>query len=167
MTNNRPGSIHILNSIGVIRTPYINNAPYQPVKDVKGEFRIVLKKEFTEGLKQLASFKYIFVVFYLDKIIRSKLLTVKPDWAEGIEVGVFASRSPDRPNPIGISIVQIKKIEGNVIRISGMDAFDMTPVLDIKPYLSELDSKDDANLGWVDSLDDKEHLALHIKGIPH
>jgi tRNA-Thr(GGU) m(6)t(6)A37 methyltransferase TsaA len=82
-------------------------------------------------------------------------------------VGVFASRSPTRPNPIGLSVVRIKRIEGNVIHVSGLDVFDGTPLLDIKPYIDELDVKKDANLGWVGDMDDPEHLALHIQGVPH
>ena len=84
-----------------------------------------------------------------------------------MEVGLFASRSPVRPNPIGLSIVRLKRIEGNVVYTSGLDVFDGTPLLDIKPYIKGLDSKDDANYGWIKELDDKDHLLLHIKGIPH
>ena len=80
---------------------------------------------------------------------------------------MFASRSPDRPNNIGISIVRVKGIVNNEIFIFGLDAFDGTPMIDIKPYINDLDVKHDANYGWVDDLEDKEHLILHIKGIPH
>ena len=154
--------------IGVIRTPYIDNAPYQPVDNDKGDFRIVLDSAYRDGLADLSSFNYIYTIYYIDRLTRTPSMSVSPSWVPGIKVGLFASRSPNRPNPIGISIVRIKKIVNNEIFTSGLDVFDNTPLLDIKPYLKDLDSKDDANYGWLDDLDsNKEHLLLHIKGIPH
>ena len=94
-------------------------------------------------------------------------MIVSPPWAEGKRVGVFSSRSPLRPNPIGLSVVRVKSIVENRIYTSGLDVFDGTPLLDIKPYIKDLDSKTDANYGWVEEMDDMEHLVLHIKGIPH
>jgi len=163
----KPKNYHILNSIGIIQSPYINTAPYQPLNEDDGEFALILDKEYTQGLKLLDSFTYIYVIFYLDKTIRTKDLEISPPWANKQKVGVFASRSPNRPNPIGLSVVKIKKIVDNVIYISGIDAFNGTPILDIKPYLDELDAKKDANFGWVNKEKDSNHLALHIKGIPH
>ena len=155
-------------SIGVIRTPYIDNAPYQPIDEDKGEFRIVLKQKYTEGLLDLDSFRYIYVIYYIDRVRHSLSMTASPPWTPGTKVGLFASRSSVRPNPIGISIVRIKKKVNNEIFTSGLDVFDNTPLLDIKPYVKDLDSKDDANYGWLDYLEsNKEHLLLHIKGIPH
>jgi len=94
-------------------------------------------------------------------------MLVTPPWANGKQVGVFASRSPVRPNSIGISVVLVKRIDNNEIFISGLDAYDGTPLLDIKPYINDLDVKYDANYGWIEGPEDKEHLLLHIKGIPH
>jgi len=154
--------------IGTIKTPYIDSAPYQPVDEDKGEFRIVLDDECVGGLLGLDSFRYIYVIYYINRLTGRLSMVVSPPWNSGEKVGLFASRSPARPNPIGISIVRVKKIVGNEIFTSGMDVFNNTPLLDIKPYLKKLDSKDDANYGWVDSLDgDDEHLLLHIKGVPH
>src|SRR4030042_6379752 len=96
--------------IGVIQTPYINNAPYQPLKDDQGEFRIVLEKEYTEGLSDLCTFCYIYVIYYIHRLTRKPVMIESPDWTHGTKVGLFASRSPARPNPIGISIVRIKEI---------------------------------------------------------
>jgi tRNA (Thr-GGU) A37 N-methylase len=102
----RNESLHVLKNIGVLCTPYVSEAPYQPVKDEKSDFSIVLNKKYADGLKLLNTFKYIYVVYYLDKVIRGNDLLVSSPWAKDIKVGVFASRSPDRPNPIGISIVE-------------------------------------------------------------
>jgi tRNA-Thr(GGU) m(6)t(6)A37 methyltransferase TsaA len=157
-----------LQQIGVIRTPYSDNAPYQPVDEDEGEFRIVVDEKYVDGLVDLDSFRYIYVIYYIHRLTRSPSMIVSPRWTLGTKVGLFASRSAVRPNPIGISIVRIKKIVNNEILTSGLDVFDSTPLLDIKPYIKDLDSKNDANYGWLDDLDsNKEHLLLHIKGIPH
>ncbi len=154
--------------IGVIKTPYIDNAPYQPVNESKGDFRIVLNSEYKEGLLKLKSFRYMYVIYYVHRVKRKSSMVVTAPWAAGAKIGLFASRSPVRPNPIGLSIVRIRKIINNEIITSGLDAFDGTPVLDIKPYVKDLDSKTDANYGWLNGLGgDKEHLFLHIKGVPH
>ena len=158
--------------IGTIRTPYIDRAPYQPIDEDKGDFRIVVDEDYAGGLLDLDRFRYIYVIYYIDRlgdsIMKNLSMIVNPSWSLGTRVGLFASRSPRRPNPIGISIVRVKKIVGNEIFTSGLDVFDGTPLLDIKPYVKDLDSKTDANYGWIDDLgSDKDHLLLHIKGIPH
>ena len=153
--------------IGIIKTPYLDAAPYQPITNDKNEFIVEVNEEYLEGLKNLEEFKFIYLVFHLNKIEKKADMTISPPWAEGKEIGLFSSRSPNRPNPIGLSIVSIKKIDGNKIYTSGIDAFNNTPLLDIKPYIKNLDSKSDADYGWINSTEDEEHLALHIKGIPH
>ena len=156
-----------LKQIGVIRTPYTDNAPYQPVEEDEGDFRIVVEPQYTDGLYQLARFRYIYVIYYTHRIKRELSMIVSPPWTGGVKIGVFASRSPVRPNYIGLSIVRIKRIINNEISTSGLDVFDGTPVLDIKPYIKDLDAKSDANYGWIEEMNDHEHLLLHIKGIPH
>jgi len=156
-----------LKQIGVIRTPYTDNAPYQPVEEDEGDFRIVVEPQYTDGLSKLAGFRYIYVIYYIHQVKRELSMMVSPPWTGGVKVGVFASRAPVRPNCIGLSIVRIKRIINNEILTSGLDVFDGTPVLDIKPYVKDLDAKSDANYGWIKKMDDHEHLLLHIKGIPH
>lgn len=153
--------------IGVIRTPYTDSAPYQPIADDEGDFRIALDARFAAGLSELDAFRYIYVLYVIDRVAEKPSMTVPIHWAGDKAVGVFASRSPVRPNPIGLSIVQIRQVVGNEIVTSGLDVFDGTPVLDIKPYIDELDAKPDAGFGWLGDLDDREHLLLHIKGVPH
>lgn len=156
-----------LKQIGVIRTPYIDNAPYQPVEEDEGDFRIVVDSQYGDSLYKLDGFRYIYVVYYIHQVKQELSEIVSPPWTDGVKVGVFASRSPVRPNPIGISIVRIKGIKNSEIFTSGMDVFDGTPLLDIKPYIKDLDSKPDANYGWIEDMDNREHLLLHIRGIPH
>jgi len=157
-----------IKSIGTIKTPYTDKAPYQPQDYALGDFMLILKPEYSGGLKDLEKFRYCYVLFYMDKTEQHTALTAHPPWLNGKAIGLFASRSPNRPNPIGLSIVKIKSIEKNIIRISPIDALDGTPLLDIKPYIKDLDSKKDAGYGWLDK-DAKglDHLLLHIKGVPH
>jgi len=156
-----------LKQIGTIRTPYIDKATYQPINNDKGEFRIVMDPAYTEGLRELDLFHYIYVIYYMHKIKREESMTVIPPWTGDMKVGLFASRSPVRPNPLGLSIVRVKRIIDNEIFTSNLDVLDRTPLIDIKPYIKDLDSKCDANYGWIEKLEDREHLSLHIKGIPH
>ena len=153
--------------IGSIKTPYLDSAPYQPIDTDEQESFLQLEPEYAAGLKDLDSFTYIYVIYFIDRLKTTPKLEVSPPWAAGQKVGLFASRSPARPNPIGLSVVRIKKIIDNRVYTSGLDVFDNTPLLDIKPYINDLDSKCDANNGWVQDMDEDEHLALHIQGIPH
>ncbi|CAA7600645.1 tRNA-Thr(GGU) m(6)t(6)A37 methyltransferase TsaA [Acididesulfobacillus acetoxydans] len=156
-----------LHPIGTIHTPYFSlNAPPQPNKNASGEFWLSLDEEYVPALERLESYTHIYVLFYMDKAAKPNL-TADPPWAPGVEVGLFASRSPHRPNPIGLSIVEVKEISGNEIVISGIDVFNGTPLLDIKPYIHALDCKEDANDGWLDDLADKDHLLAHLLGLEH
>ena len=158
--------IHTITAIGTIRTPYQDGAPYQPV-DTEGAFYLELDDPYVAGLRDLDRFRYIYVIAYANRVQRRADMTVAPPWARGKTVGVFASRSPVRPNPIVLSIVRLDRVEGNRVYTSGLDLFDGTPLLDIKPYVQDLDNKPDANHGWLDDIEDKDHLTLHIRGIPH
>ncbi|MEN8155109.1 MAG: tRNA (N6-threonylcarbamoyladenosine(37)-N6)-methyltransferase TrmO [Acidobacteriota bacterium] len=161
------GSKFLLKRIGLIYTPYEGSAPYQPIENDEKEFFIVIKKKYSEGLRDLSKFKYICIVYILNRLKGKPEMTIAPPWANWKKVGLFSSRSPLRPNPIGVSVVKIKKITGNRIYISGADVFNKTPLLDIKPYIKDLDAKEDSNNGWVEDSRDLEHLSLHVRGIPH
>lgn len=159
----------VFKSIGTIRTPYKDWAPFQPIEQGKeiGKFVVEVDEEYLEALKNLESFDYIMLIYYCDRIKEATKTAVTPPWAKGKKVGMFASRTPARPNPIGISIVRLEKIEGNTLITWPLDIFDKTPLLDIKPYIATLDAKKDANDGWLDSLEGKEHLLDHVRGLPH
>jgi tRNA-Thr(GGU) m(6)t(6)A37 methyltransferase TsaA len=140
-----------LHSVGIIHTPYTDNVPRQPQPDTEGEFKIVVDDRWEDGLYRLADFRYICVLFYLHRSHKEVPMRVAPMGMTDIRVGVFASRSPVRPNPIGFSVVRLKKIVKNTIFISGIDVFDGTPLLDLKPYIGSLDCKTDANDGWIET----------------
>ncbi len=165
----RPGRQLTYEPIGVLRTPYGERAPNQPVdREVEeGRFRLELREELAEGLAQLDRFSYLYVLFALDRVDGTPAMRVKPPWAGGKEVGLFASRSPGRPNPIGLSVVRLLRVHGATIHLGPIDALDGSPVLDVKPYFARLDAKEDANLGWVEDLDDPVHQMDHLTGRPH
>jgi tRNA-Thr(GGU) m(6)t(6)A37 methyltransferase TsaA len=140
----------LFHPIGTIHTPYTSQdeVPHQPDPEAKGAFYIQLNPELADGLYRLDSFNYIQVFFFLDRPDKPVTLHVRPPSGGGMEVGLFASRSPRRPNPIGLSTVRLKGITGTRLDISGIDVLDNTPLLDIKPLFKGLDLKEDVNDGW-------------------
>ena len=162
----------LFGSIGIIHTPYLKDShvPYQPIDtgtDDKHEFFVDIDDKYVRGLYRLETFRYIYLLYHIDRLSHSVESTVQPPWAGGMQVGVFASRAPARPNPVGLSVVRLRSVESSRVYTSALDVFDKTPLLDIKPYIIDLDSKPDANLGWVEQLPNCDHLMLHIKGVPH
>ncbi|MHB9923794.1 tRNA (N6-threonylcarbamoyladenosine(37)-N6)-methyltransferase TrmO [Clostridium botulinum] len=127
-----------LNPIGYIKSPFKNLEEIPPqniyAKDKKA--LIEIKEELVKGLKDLDKNSHIIILFYFNKSKDFNLITKTP-WSDE-KKGVFSTRSPKRPNPIGLSIVKLIEIDHNKIIIEGIDMLDGTPVLDIKPYLEEL-----------------------------
>ncbi|MEA3407620.1 MAG: tRNA (N6-threonylcarbamoyladenosine(37)-N6)-methyltransferase TrmO, partial [Chloroflexota bacterium] len=155
-----------LTAIGLAHTPYSHEAPRQPQKAAKGEFYVELFTEFAAGLAGTQAFSHIYIISYLHRS-SGYSLTVRPPWQEGEEprtVGLFASRSPNRPSPLGLTRAKVRRIEGNRIYTDPLDLFDGTPVVDIKPHLRSVDEAVVGNDGW---LADSDHLRLHKEGIPH
>jgi len=155
--------------IGVVRSPYSDWAPEQPIEREasRGTFRIEVAPAFIPALRELESFAYVFVVTHLAATTHRVEMDVEPSWAKGERVGLFASRSERRPNPVGLSTVRLLGVEGSTLHISPIDCFDGTPVLDIKPYFRAFDAKVDANDGWAERLDDSAHVLQHVQGAAH
>jgi tRNA-Thr(GGU) m(6)t(6)A37 methyltransferase TsaA len=137
--------------IGIIRTPFEEDAPFMDYEDSEGEFYVDLNEAYTDGLHLLEELNYCYIIFHIHKQRKEPRLRIHPPRGGGKEVGLFATRSPNRFNPIGLTIAKIKKIEENRIYTSGLDILDGSPLLDIKPYIRDFDMKEDANLGWIDS----------------
>jgi tRNA-Thr(GGU) m(6)t(6)A37 methyltransferase TsaA len=95
----------------------------------------------------LNGFSHIVVIFHLHMVTRASL-KAHPPW-DGREHGVFATRSPYRPNPVGVSVVRLKRVVRNILHISGIDMADGSPVLDIKPYIPELNPVGNVRIGWL------------------
>ena len=142
-----------LESIGTIHTEFteIEGMPIQPTgaKGIKGTIEI--KEKFLDGLKDLEDFSHIHLIYLLHKVEGYKL-EVKP-FMDKKTHGVFATRSPKRPNRIGMSVVKVNKVEGNIVHVENVDILDGTPLLDIKPYVPQLyeDTIDELKIGWFEN----------------
>jgi len=114
---------------------------------------VVIAPQLVEALDGIDGFSHILIIFYLDKVgeDRRSLLQVRPENKEELPlVGVFATRSPVRPNPIGITVVKLMGRQENVLKVLGLDAYDGTPVLDVKPYLRRGDLVKEATMpNWL------------------
>jgi tRNA (adenine37-N6)-methyltransferase len=134
--------------IGFIHSPFIEpkGTPIQPpaAKGVKGTVEVF--PEYAEGLKDLEGMSHIFLIYHIH-LIKEKPLIVKP-YLDNATHGVFATRSPGRPNPIGVSIVRLLGIQGNILNVQEIDIIDGTPLLDIKPYVPDFDIRTSTSMGW-------------------
>jgi tRNA (adenine37-N6)-methyltransferase len=141
-----------LEPIGVVRSPFTEKmqAPRQPgtAQAAAGTVELLGGRDFEHALEDLTTFRYIWLLFWFDRAEgwRPKVLPPRSDKRRG----VFATRSPHRPNPIGMSLVELVGVEGLVLAVQGLDLLDGTPVLDIKPYIPYADSRADAGHGWLD-----------------
>jgi len=136
--------------IGIIHTPYREHADLPIQGRFKSDARgwVELSPEYQEGLQGLGGFSHAFLLYYFHESDRSAL-TGRP-FLEDQEHGIFAIRSPHRPNHIGISVVEIERIEADRLYFTHVDMLDGTPLLDIKPYVTHFDCFADARCGWID-----------------
>lgn len=122
--------------------------PIQPGAAEGVQGYIELLPEYTEGLKDLDGFSHLILLYHLHKVDGYKLM-VKP-FMDNEEHGIFATRAPKRPNAIGISTVELEKVEGNKVYLNKVDMLDGTPLIDIKPFFPRFDNHPDAIGGWQD-----------------
>ena len=140
--------------IGVIRSPYTvaSETPIQPVYAEGTEGRAEILPEFADGLRDLEGFSHVVLIFHFHRAAGVRLL-VKP-FLEDVERGVFATRAPCRPNPIGFSVVRLVRRDGTVLHLADVDVLDGTPLLDVKPYVARFDHREDVRSGWQDGIDE-------------
>jgi tRNA-Thr(GGU) m(6)t(6)A37 methyltransferase TsaA len=142
-------------TIGIIHSEHTieGNTPIQPVyaKGCKGY--VELYPEFVEGLRDLDGFSHIYLIYHFHKSQQVKL-SVKP-YLQDTYRGIFSTRAPCRPNPIGLSVVELLGIEGNILHLDGMDILDGTPLLDIKPCTARFDLHDIKKNGWMDEINEE------------
>ncbi|HOP06827.1 MAG TPA: tRNA (N6-threonylcarbamoyladenosine(37)-N6)-methyltransferase TrmO [candidate division Zixibacteria bacterium] len=136
--------------IGIIHTPFTDraNMPIQPSGGAGVEGTIELFEEYREGLKDLDGFSHITLLFHFHKSDSYKLLVVP--YLDTELRGVFATRAPRRPNPIGLSTVELIRIEDCTLHIRNLDMLDGTPLLDIKPYVPDFDRQTEVRSGWLE-----------------
>ena len=136
--------------IGIAHSPFRfpEGTPIQAtaVKDIQA--RIEIFPEYSKGLQDLEEFSHIIVLYHLH-IAKFKSLHVIPFLDTEVH-GVFATRSPGRPNPIGFSVVELEKIENDILFVKGIDILDGSPVLDIKPYVPQFDVFETTKNGWIE-----------------
>lgn len=141
-----------LKSIGTIRTPFTKpeGMPIQPAgaRDVPGQ--VILDRSYVEGLSDLDGFSHVILIYYFHRS-RGYALRVRP-FMDDHERGLFSTRAPRRPNPIGLSVVRLVAIEDNILEIRGVDMLDGTPLLDIKPYVPKFDSVEALSTGWLEKI---------------
>lgn len=138
-----------LQPIGTIHTPFDGTAkiPRQGRFGANNDGRIEIFDEFAEGLKDLETFTHAHLIFYFH-LKKESLKLIQYPKGKDVARGVFSIRSPLRPNKIGLSTVKIKSVKNNIVYFEGADMIDGTPLLDIKPYVPEIDCYPEAGKGW-------------------
>jgi tRNA-Thr(GGU) m(6)t(6)A37 methyltransferase TsaA len=135
--------------IGIIRSPFreIQGMPIQSrgAQGIRGT--IEMRPDLVSGLKDLEGFSHVILIYHFHRS-RGFSLHVKP-FLDDHHHGVFATRAPNRPNSIGISVVRLVSIDGRTLHIEGVDILDETPLLDIKPYVPEFDAREPDHIGWL------------------
>ncbi|MCK5794024.1 MAG: tRNA (N6-threonylcarbamoyladenosine(37)-N6)-methyltransferase TrmO [Anaerolineales bacterium] len=140
----------IFQPIGMIYSPHqeLAGMPIQPASAAGVKGTVVVDPAFEEGLKDLDGFSHVILVYYFHQAKLADLL-VKP-FLDDSKHGVFATRAPRRPNGIGISVVKLLAVEGNILSVENLDVVDGTPLLDIKPYVSDFDKQEGVRIGWLE-----------------
>jgi tRNA-Thr(GGU) m(6)t(6)A37 methyltransferase TsaA len=139
--------------IGFVRSPFRERAeaPRQAsaARDARGTIELLPGHDFEHALADLELWPYLWVIFWfhLNEGWRPKVLPPR----SAKKRGVFATRAPYRPNPLGLSVVKLEKIEGLVLHVSALDMLDATPVLDLKPYVAYADALTGAQGGWLET----------------
>ena len=138
-----------LKPIGVIHSPYKTKRemPIQTYAS-KEVAEIEVFEEYVDGLKDIEGFSYILLLYWFHKSKRYSL-HVKPFLDENLH-GIFACRHPNRPNPIGISVVKLLERRRNILLVEGIDTLDGTPLIDVKPYVPKFDERKGAKAGWLE-----------------
>ncbi|MCB1007535.1 MAG: tRNA (N6-threonylcarbamoyladenosine(37)-N6)-methyltransferase TrmO [Acidobacteria bacterium] len=137
-----------LRPIGFVRSPYRSTADVPRGLGTRhgAEGTLELRPDLEAGLQDIEGFSHLFVIWVFHRSDEYALVGRNP--TDGLEHGVFATRSPRRPNPIGLTVVELLRREGNVLHLRGVDMLDGTPVLDIKPYLSSVPAEK-LRRGWL------------------
>jgi tRNA-Thr(GGU) m(6)t(6)A37 methyltransferase TsaA len=138
--------------IGIIHSPFNNleDMPIQPTSDVSGSGIVEIYPQFMDGLKDLEGFSHIYLLYHFHKM-RQPNLIVTP-FLDKEPHGIFATRAPSRPNPIGLSLVELVRLENNLIYVERLDVLNETPLLDVKPYVPEFEHAHKVRIGWLEQV---------------
>ena len=138
-------------TLGIIHTPF-SEPQGTPISSTAGcgvKGTIEIFKQYAEGLKDIEGFSHLNLIYYMHRVQKDGLVGIP--FMDDKPHGVFAMRSPLRPNHIGISIVKLLAVRGNILEIEDLDILDGTPLLDIKPFLPDVDSRTECRIGWFTS----------------
>jgi tRNA-Thr(GGU) m(6)t(6)A37 methyltransferase TsaA len=145
--------------IGVIHSPFtdLKDMPIQPASRLSAPGTVEVFPQYAPALIDLDGFSHLILLYHLHKVTRADL-TVTP-FLDDQPHGVFATRAPTRPNPIGLSIVRLERITGTILHLENIDVLDGTPLLDIKPFVPNFDSPANAVAGWLEKSPGKVRTA--------
>ena len=143
-----------IEALATIESPFTNlvNMPVQPKGAKNTTATLIFKEKYQEGLKDLEGFSHIYLIYYFHKVTESQLSVIPFNDKTNTPRGVFSTRTPKHPNGLGLSIVELVKVEGNRVTICGVDILDGTPIIDIKPYIENFDKVEGmTKCGWMKS----------------
>ena len=145
-----PAQLPAIQPIGVIRSPFKSpeDMPIQPPAAKGTVGTIELLPELVPGLQDLEGFSHLWLIYHFHRAVEVRLV-VTP-FLDDRPHGIFATRAPLRPNPLGLSLVELLEIDGGQLRIAGVDVLDGTPLLDIKPYVPAFDQALEPRVGWLE-----------------
>lgn len=148
-----------LREIGRVHSQFkqATGTPIQPYRAVDSMGQAVIHEEFRAGLADLAGFDRVWLIYWFHRAAAAKMRVVP--YRDTVERGLFATRVPARPNPIGMSCVRLLAVSGNILRLAEVDILDGTPLLDIKPYVPPYDNYPVRRCGWLDTVPDKPVVA--------
>jgi tRNA-Thr(GGU) m(6)t(6)A37 methyltransferase TsaA len=140
----------IYRPIGIIHSPFNNleGMPIQPTSEISGSGIVEIFPQFVDGLKDLEGFSHIYLLYHFHKM-RQPHLIVTP-FLDKERRGIFATRAPSRPNPIGLSLVNLVRLENNLIYVDRLDVLNETPLLDVKPYVPDFEHIHNIRIGWLE-----------------
>ena len=141
----------VLHPIGVLRTPFRDLAemPIQPTSTLSAPGTAEIFTQYRAGLQDLAGFSHLILLYHLHKAEHEQL-QVTP-FLDRVPRGVYATRAPTRPNHLGLSIVELLRVDGTTLHLNRLDMLDGTPLLDIKPYVPAFDEPQDVRCGWLEN----------------
>ena len=141
--------------IGVIRSPFDEQegTPIQPAGALGIGGTVEVFPEYAGGLKDLEGFSHLLLLYHFHRIDGFELEVIP--FMDSQSRGLFATRAPKRPNPIGLSVVKLQRIEGSTLHVENIDILDRTPLLDIKPYVPDFDSAQAVRTGWLGQAEDR------------
>jgi tRNA-Thr(GGU) m(6)t(6)A37 methyltransferase TsaA len=138
-----------LKPVGTIRTEFTRRVgiPIQSIFSPDSRGTVEVFPEFEEALQDLEGFSHLFLIYIFHRAAHATLRCIP--YLDDTLRGVFATRAPTRPNPIGLSVVRLLERQGNILKIAEVDILDGTPLLDIKPFVPHYDHRDEARVGWL------------------